>query len=95
MGSNRYDTKKCKTCYWWSWFSGACCNGDSDHKADFRTADSTCDCYKPNIHKGCGGLMEAREHSGVIEHYCYGCMFTVLIDGKPNEETRKWLIEEK
>lgn len=37
--------------------------------------------------------MEGRVHGKVVTHYCYGCMFTVLIDGKPIEETRDWLLK--
>ena len=90
---NRYKNIRpsCKTCAWWEAFSGVCCNGSSIYRGDFRDRDFGCINYAPNIHAGCGGLMEAREHANVIEHYCYGCLFTVLIDGKPIEETREFL----
>ena len=90
MGSNYYSLKKCKTCNWWEPFAGACCNGDSENRADFMCGDDSCDQWERNIHFGCGGTMEAREYNGVVEHYCYGCLFTVLIDGKPIEETRNF-----
>jgi hypothetical protein len=44
------------------------------------------------MHQKCGGILEARTHGDVVEHYCYGCMFTVLIDGEPIKETREWLL---
>ncbi len=82
---------KCKTCAWWEPYSGACCNGKSKNRGDFKSRDDTCICWEKNRHKGCGGMLEAREYNGRIEHYCYGCLYTVLIDGKPIEETRDWL----
>ena len=29
----------CKTCRWYAAFEGVCCNGDSEHRADFRFGD--------------------------------------------------------
>jgi hypothetical protein len=94
MMSEYYNTKRCKTCKWWLPFNGVCTNGDSEHRADYTDRDDDCDHWEANRHKGCGGLMEAREHGGVIEHYCFGCMFTVMIDGKPILETREHLMKE-
>ena len=86
-----YNLKKCKTCKWWEPFSGVCCNGDSEHRADFTDRNDSCECWERHLHERCGGTLEAREYNGVIEHYCYGCLFTVLINGKPIGETRDWL----
>lgn len=33
----------CKTCRWYAAFDGVCCNGDSEHRADFRVEDETCE----------------------------------------------------
>lgn len=33
----------CKTCRWYATFEGVCCNGDSEHRADFRLKDETCE----------------------------------------------------
>ena len=89
------NVKHCRTCKWWEPFGGTCCNGNSEYRADFRSGDDQCKHWEAHVHDGCGGLMIAREHGGVIEHYCFGCMFTVLIDGKPIPETREWLKGEK
>lgn len=32
----------CCTCKWYAEFEGVCCNGDSEHRADFRCLDDTC-----------------------------------------------------
>lgn len=87
--------EECKTCRWWEPFSGACCNGNSKNRASFMNRDDSCEVYERNVHSRCGGTMEAREYNGVIEHYCYGCLFTVLINGEPIKETREWLLKEK
>ena len=34
--------KTCRTCDWYEPFNGVCCNGDSEHRADFTGADGTC-----------------------------------------------------
>ncbi len=31
----------CKTCRWY--YEEVCCNGDSEHRADFRLEDETCE----------------------------------------------------
>ena len=33
----------CNTCRWYETFNGVCCNGDSEHRADFRLLDDSCD----------------------------------------------------
>lgn len=33
----------CKTCRLCATFEGVCCNGDSEHRADFRLEDETCE----------------------------------------------------
>lgn len=42
------DEKKiyCCTCRWYEKFTGACCNGISDHCADFRSMDDTCEAWE-------------------------------------------------
>ena len=35
--------KTCKTCRWYAPFEGVCCNGDSEHWADFRLEDDACE----------------------------------------------------
>lgn len=35
--------RTCKTCRWYAAFEGVCCNGDSEHRADFRLEDETCE----------------------------------------------------
>lgn len=30
------------TCKWYAEFEGVCCNGDSEHRGDFRNLDDTC-----------------------------------------------------
>ena len=93
-----YDLKRCKTCKWWGAdiftcgiFGGTCCNLESLYALEFSGPDDKCEWYEENRHSGCGGLLEARVHNGVIEHYCYGCLATVLIDNEPIPETREWL----
>lgn len=38
-----YPPKTCPTCRWYAPFEGVCCNGDSEHRADF-----------PDPERGCG-----------------------------------------
>lgn len=38
----------CKTCKWYEPFCGVCCNGDSEHRADFRLKDETCEEWEEN-----------------------------------------------
>ena len=33
----------CSTCKWYAEFEGVCCNGNSEHCADFRRLDDTCE----------------------------------------------------
>ena len=35
--------KYCCTCKWYSQFEGVCCNGESEHRSDFRFMDDTCE----------------------------------------------------
>lgn len=35
--------RTCKTCRWYAAFEGVCCNGDSEHRADFRLEDDRCE----------------------------------------------------
>lgn len=35
--------KICKTCKWHEPFCGVCCNGDSEHRADFQLEDEMCE----------------------------------------------------
>lgn len=41
MSCNKMNT--CKTCRWYAAFDDVCCNGDSEHRADFRLEDETCE----------------------------------------------------
>ena len=36
----------CKTCRWY--YEGVCCNGDSEHRADFMDAESICEKWEEN-----------------------------------------------
>ena len=38
----------CKTCRWYAAFEGACCNGDSEHRADFRLDYDWCEEWEEN-----------------------------------------------
>lgn len=43
------DTKGCKcccTCKWYAVCEGVCCNGDSEHCADFRFFNDGCECWE-------------------------------------------------
>lgn len=43
------DTKGCKcccTCKWHAVCEGVCCNGDSEHCADFRFFNDDCECWE-------------------------------------------------
>lgn len=35
--------RTCKTCRWYAPFEGVCCNGDSEHRADFRLDYDWCE----------------------------------------------------
>lgn len=36
----------CCTCKWYALEEGVCCNGDSEHCADFRCLDDSCECWE-------------------------------------------------
>lgn len=40
--------KCCATCQWYDDFSGVCCNGDSECRADFVDADDGCEEWEEN-----------------------------------------------
>lgn len=47
-------TKECKyccTCKWYAIEEGVCYNGDSEHCADFRCLDDSCECWEENKHE--------------------------------------------
>lgn len=33
----------CGTCKWYEGFAGVCCNGESEHRADFREPQDSCE----------------------------------------------------
>lgn len=39
-------TKTCSTCRWYAEFEGTCCNGDSEHRADFTGPEDGCECWE-------------------------------------------------
>ena len=43
--------KNCGTCSFWEEFQGVCCNGDSEHRADFTDRDTTCDRWESGERK--------------------------------------------
>ena len=42
-GKDGVKKRYCSTCRWYAIYEGTCCNGDSQHRADFRTLDDTCE----------------------------------------------------
>lgn len=34
---------ECSNCRWFETYTGVCCNGDSEHRADFRSKTDYCD----------------------------------------------------
>lgn len=44
-------TKTCATCDWYEDYQGVCCNGDSQHRADFMSADQGCEFWKEDDHE--------------------------------------------
>lgn len=49
MTENESITKKyCSTCKYYAEYEGVCCNGGSEHCADFRGLDDTCEKWKEN-----------------------------------------------
>ena len=49
MTENESITKKyCSTCKYYAEYEGVCCNGDSEHCADFRRLDDTCEKWEEN-----------------------------------------------
>lgn len=40
--------RTCKTCRWYAAFEGVCCNGDSEHRANFRLEDETREEWEEN-----------------------------------------------
>ena len=43
--------KYCSTCRWHEPFNGVCCNGDSEHRADFRLLDDACEKWEGMTHQ--------------------------------------------
>lgn len=41
--------KYCCTCKWYAQFEGVCCNGESEHRADFHLLDDTCQRWESNV----------------------------------------------
>lgn len=39
-------TKTCATCRWYAEFEAVCCNGDSEHRADFTDPEDGCECWE-------------------------------------------------
>ncbi len=37
---------KCNNCKWYAEFEGVCCNGDSEHVADFVDDESVCEVWE-------------------------------------------------
>lgn len=42
-GKTILSVERCSNCKWHEDFSGACCNGDSEYRADFTDSDFVCD----------------------------------------------------
>lgn len=40
--------RRCMNCKWYESFCGVCCNGDSEHRADFMDAESGCEEWEEN-----------------------------------------------
>lgn len=40
--------RRCMNCKWYEPFCGVCCNGDSEHRADFIDAESGCEEWEEN-----------------------------------------------
>lgn len=40
------DKQYCCTCKWYDTDNGTCFNGDSEHRADFRCLDDSCECWE-------------------------------------------------
>lgn len=38
--------KRCDTCNWYDVEYSVCCNGESEHRADFRVVDDSCEKYE-------------------------------------------------
>lgn len=43
-----YVDRRCMNCKWYEPFCGVCCNGDSEHRADFMDAESRCEEWEEN-----------------------------------------------
>ena len=81
--------RTCKTCKHWEPFSGACGNGNSRFRGDFKTGDECCTKHEWNVHQGCGGVLEARIYNNKVDHYCYRCLLYVLGAFSPCERTEQ------
>ena len=43
----RYEPERsCSTCRWYEDFQGVCCNGNSEHRADFTEPEDGCECWE-------------------------------------------------
>ena len=54
------DTNGCKyccTCKWYAVYEGVCCNGDSEHCADYRFFDDSCKCWEHTDHESMKKIM--------------------------------------
>lgn len=38
--------EECSTCRWYEDYQGVCCNGDSEHRADFTEPEDGCECWE-------------------------------------------------
>lgn len=42
-GETKMEKTECDTCKWYEGFVGVCCNGESEHRADFRDPKESCE----------------------------------------------------
>ena len=55
----------CGTCKWYEGFAGVCCNGESEHRADFREPQDSCEKWEYHLNFG-KGVEDGRFKEAVV-----------------------------
>lgn len=83
----------CSTCKWYAIYEGTCCNGDSQHRADFRTLYDTCEEWEMNAELNpcpfCGS-----NSIRIWDGNHYWCQCNVCLASTAAEDTREEAVED-
>ena len=62
--------RNCGTCRWRNAFTGACCNSDSEYRADFTERESVCGAYTPKTCATCRHYLGGGYCGSSLEREC-------------------------